>query len=100
MAPMVDGAATSAGGQQVIAIGVKNGYYTPNQITVKAGTPIKVVFAGNAKGCLGKPRFKSLGKKADFTQSGTATIELGDLKPGTYEFKCGMGMTGGKIVVQ
>jgi hypothetical protein len=100
MAPMVDGTVGMSGGMQVVSIGVKNGYYDPNQFMAKSGVPIKVVFTGKAMGCLGKPQFKSLGKKADFTASGTATIELGALEPGTYEFTCGMGMTGGKIVVQ
>jgi plastocyanin domain-containing protein len=87
-------------GTQVIAIGVKDGYYNPNQFKASAGSPIKVTFTGKTKGCLGMPILKSLGKKADFNRSGTATIELGTLQPGTYEFTCGMGMTGGKIVVQ
>ena len=100
MAPMVDGTVETKDGVQVIAVGVKDGYYSPNQFTAKTGTPINVVFTGNTKGCLGKPTFKSLGKKANFNDSGTATIELGSLPPGTYEFACGMNMVGGKIVVE
>jgi plastocyanin domain-containing protein len=97
---MVEGATTMANGTQVIAIGVKDGYYNPNQFKAAAGSPIRVTFSGKTKGCLGMPEFKSLGKKGDFNTSGSATIELGTLPPGTYEFTCGMGMTGGKIVVQ
>jgi plastocyanin len=100
MAPMVEGTTTMANGTQVIAIGVKDGYYNPNQFKAAAGSPITVTFSGKTKGCLGKPQFKSLGKNVDFNTSGSATIELGTLQPGTYEFACGMGMTGGKIVVQ
>jgi hypothetical protein len=100
MAPMVEGTAATSGGVQTMAIGVKDGYYNPNQFKAQSGMPIKVVFTGSAAGCLGNPTFKSLGKKADFTKTGSATIDLGTLAPGTYEFACGMGMTGGKIVVQ
>jgi plastocyanin len=100
MAPMVEGTTTMANGTQVIAIGVKDGYYNPNRFKAAAGSPITVTFSGKTKGCLGKPQFKTLGKNADFNTSGSATIELGTLPPGTYEFTCGMGMTGGKIVVQ
>jgi plastocyanin len=100
MAPMVKGTAVDENGVQVIKIGVVNGYYSPNEFMVKAGTPVKVVFTGKAKGCLAKPQFKTLGKKADFTTSGTATIDLGTVSAGTYDFACGMGMTGGKIVAQ
>jgi plastocyanin domain-containing protein len=100
MAPMVEGTAVDANGVQTVKIGVKDGYYTPNQFAVKAGVPVVVVYSGKAKGCLAKPQFKELGKAGDFTSSGTATVDLGTLKAGTYEFKCGMGMTGGKIVAQ
>jgi plastocyanin len=100
MAPMVDGAVKMMDGVQVVAIGVKDGYYDPNQFTAQTGTPITVVFTGKARGCLGNPQFKSLGKKADFTKTGSATIELGSLPAGTYGFACGMGMTGGKLVVE
>ena len=83
----------------MIEVGIKNGYYTPNQFTVAAGMPTKITFTGKAVKCLGKPIFKSLSKKGDFTKTGSTTIDLGSLSAGTYEFTCGMGMTAGKIVV-
>jgi plastocyanin len=98
-APQVYGKTQTVNGVQVVDIGVKNGFYSPNEFTVAAGTPVKVVFSGKAEGCLAKPTFKGIGTKADFT-SGEATVDLGELKAGTYEFTCGMGMAGGKIVVQ
>lgn len=97
--PKATGAAKVENGVQVIEIGVKNGYYAPNSITAKAGMPTKAVFAGSAKGCLAKPTFSSLAKKADFT-SGTATLDLGTLQPGTYTFTCGMGKNAGTVTVQ
>jgi plastocyanin len=100
MAPMVKGTAVDENGVQMVKIGVKDGYYAPNEFIVKAGAPVVVVFSGKAKGCLAKPQFKDLGKSGDFTSSGTATVDLGPLKAGAYEFKCGMGMTGGKIVAE
>ena len=100
MPKQVVGAATVQGTTQVINISLAGGSYVPNKITAKAGLPIQVVFAGKAKGCLGMPKFSSLNKKADFTMSGTATIDLGTLKPGVYKFTCGMGMNAGTITVQ
>jgi plastocyanin domain-containing protein len=97
---MVDGPVETKDGVQVIAVGVKDGYYSPNQFKAKAGIPVTVVFTGSTKGCIGKPTFKTLGKKADFNDTGSATIELGALAPGTYEFACGMDMVGGKIIVE
>ena len=99
MAPMVKGEATNENGVQVVRIGVKNGYYSPNMFMVKAGQPVKVVFTGKATDCLAKPMFPSLNKKTDFS-AGSAILDLGTLAPGTYEFACGMKMTGGKIVAQ
>jgi plastocyanin domain-containing protein len=100
MAPMVDGAVKSENGVQVIAVGIKDGYYSPNTFAAKSGGPIKVVFTGKATDCLANPTFKSLNKTVNIEKTGTGTIDLGTLKVGTYEFGCSMGMTGGKIVVQ
>lgn len=96
----VVGQPTVENGTQVVDIKITGGTYAPSSITVKAGMPVKVVFTGRAKGCLAKPTFASLGKKADLTTSGSATFDLGVLKPGTYKFTCGMGMNAGEIVVQ
>ena len=100
MAPMVEGAMESNNGIQVAAIGIKNGYYSPNVFTAKAGEPINVVFTGKATDCLANPTFKSLKKTINIEKTGSGTIELGALAAGTYEFGCGMGMVGGKIVVK
>ena len=97
--PTTKGEQTSGQGVQVLRIGVKNGYYSPNTFVVKAGVPVSVVFTGSAKGCLAKPKFPKLDKQGDFT-SGTATVHLGSLEPGEYAFTCGMGSGGGKITVQ
>jgi plastocyanin len=98
--PVVVGQAITQGGAQVVNVGFVNGYYSPNAFTVKAGTPVQVVFAGKAAGCLAHPQFASLGKKADVTATGSGTIELGTLKPGVYKFTCAMGMNAGTITVR
>jgi hypothetical protein len=97
-APKVDGAAKMENGVQTIEIRVANGYYAPNTISAKAGVPTKVVFIGSVKGCLAKPMFASLGKKADFS-SGSASLDLGSLPAGTYRFTCGMGRNAGTITL-
>lgn len=99
MAPMVKGSSVMEGGVQVLRIVAKNGHYEPNQITVKAGVPLTVIFTGKAKGCLANPVFPDLGKKADFT-GGTATVDLGSLAAGTYKFTCKMKMNAGTITAQ
>jgi plastocyanin domain-containing protein len=100
MAPMVMGKASTADGVQVLKVSVVGGYYSPNRFTVAAGTPVKVVFSGSAKGCIAMPKFAALGKQADFAKSGSATVDLGTLEPGTYTWTCAMGMNAGKITVR
>lgn len=100
MAPMVEGSVQNANGVQVVAVGIKNGYYSPNVFVAKAGQPVSVVFTGKATECLAHPTFKTLKKTVDIEKTASGTIDLGTLPPGTYEFGCKMGMVGGKIVVQ
>ena len=102
MAPVVSGTVKVANGVQVIDVAIKDGTYTPNRFTAKAGMPINVVFTVVGKpatDCLANPTMKSLNKTLNIT-TGTKTLELGTVAPGTYEFTCSMGMNVGKIVVQ
>lgn len=100
MPPKVVGTATDESGVQVLNVGIVDGFYAPNDFTVKAGQPVKVVFTGSAKGCVAKPKFAELGKQVDITSSGSGAIDLGTLEAGTYNFTCGMGMNKGTITVQ
>lgn len=94
------GTATEENGVQVVNVVLKDGYYSPNEITIKAGIPAKLIFTGEAKDCAGKPKIEQLGKQADFTATGEATMDLGTPSAGTYPLTCGMGSAGGTLVVQ
>jgi len=100
-APAVEkGVATEEDGVQVVRITLKEGYYSPNEIELKAGMPAKLIFTGDAKDCSGKPMIAELNMKADFTDTGEATMDLGTLSAGTYKLTCGMGSDGGSLVVR
>jgi hypothetical protein len=99
-APMVSGTVNIESGFQWVRIGIKNGHYSPNVFTVNAETPVRVVFVGNAKGCLTTPTFPALGKKADLSSARTATVDLGKLRPGDYALTCANGTPNGKIIVR
>lgn len=99
-APVVTGAAKDEDGVQMVEVEVEDGYYKPNQITVKAGSPVAVKFSGKVAGCIGMPEFKELGMKANFVKAGETTVDLGTLAAGTYTFTCGMGRPGGTIVAE
>jgi hypothetical protein len=100
MAPRTKGEPKTVGGVQVVDVGIKSGYYLPNVFEVSSGLPVTVVFSGRATGCLAKPRFKELLESADFELTGKATIDLGTLAPGTYEWTCDRGMAGGQLIVK
>lgn len=99
-APVVEGSATMHGATQVVNVSIQNGCYVPNKIAAKAGVPVRVVFTGKTKDCVGKPKFGLLNKQIDIRTTGTGAIDLGVLTAGSYEFSCGMGATGGSIIVQ
>lgn len=100
-APEVEkGTATEEDGVQIVRITLKDGYYSPNEIALKAGVPAKLIFTGDAKDCSGKPKIAELDMQADFTQTGEATMDLGTLSAGTYKLTCGMDSDGGSLVVQ
>jgi plastocyanin domain-containing protein len=98
--PAVVGTVYTLDAVQVVRVGLANGYYSPNTFTIKAGMPVRVVFTGRASGCLARPTFASLGKQAGLAATGSATIDLGTLKPGVYKFTCAMGMNAGTITVR
>jgi plastocyanin len=97
--PQTTGAPFVEDGVQVLKVGLAGGYYQPNNFTVQAGMPVTVVFTGNAEGCVAEPEFPDLGLKANLS-SGTATVALGQLKPGSYSFTCSMGVNEGTITVE
>jgi len=94
------GTATEVDGVQVVNITLKDGYYSPNEISIKAGMPAKLVFTGVAKDCSGKPKIAELNMQADFTKTGEATMDLGTVAAGTYKLTCGMESPGGSLTVQ
>ena len=94
------GTATEEDGVQVVKVTLKDGYYSPNEITITAGMPAKLVFTGEAKDCSGKPKIADLGQQVDFTKTGEATMDLGSVTAGTYKITCGMESAGGNLIVQ
>jgi hypothetical protein len=97
--PDFPGEAVIEGGAQVLRVGLVEGYYRPNRFTVTSDLPVTVIFTGYAEDCLGEPEFPELGVKGNL-DTGTLTLDLGRLKPGTYIWTCSMGVNEGKITVK
>ncbi|MHB1345370.1 MAG: cupredoxin domain-containing protein [Thermoleophilia bacterium] len=86
------------GDVQTITIDLSTGYYVPNRIAAKAGVPLEITF-GQGKGCVKELVFPAFDILADMTQ-GPQTFKLGALEAGTYEWRCGMDMRHGVIIVE
>lgn len=93
-----EGAAKTEGGVQKIDVDLSNGYYSPNQIVLKAGVPTEITF-GQSSGCTAQVMSNELGFFEDLS-AGPRTVKLPALEKGEYPFYCGMQMVFGKIVVK
>jgi plastocyanin len=96
--PETPGTATVEAGVQKITVDLSKGYYAPNVIKVKAGTPVEITF-GQGSGCTAIVQSQDLGFQSDLS-AGPQTVALNAMKPGTYSFACGMNMVFGKIVAE
>jgi hypothetical protein len=86
-------------GVQVLEVVANGESYSPNMFTVKAGVPVRVSFSGKPYGCFKRPTFKELHKNVDIS-SGSGSVDLGSLAPGTYGWASALGIGPGTIVVQ
>ena len=90
----------AASGIQEAFITVKGGY-TPDVLVFEAGKPIKLNFRREeTASCTEEVIFSDFNKKAVLTPFKTIPIELQADEPGEYEFRCGMGMIRGKLIVK
>ena len=78
---------------------VVDGGYSPAEVKVKAGRPVRLVFDRRDSGsCSEEVVFPDFGVR-QFLPTGEKTIvEITPPKPGRYEFSCGMSMLRGSIV--
>lgn len=93
-----EGTAVASGGSQSISVDLTQGFYAPTVIHAKAGVPLTITF-GQGQGCLAQVLIPAFGVEEDLT-SGGAVVKLPAMKPGDYEFSCGMKMVFGTIAVE
>jgi len=91
-------AALVAGAQQVDVI-VKGGY-TPDVITVRAGTPVRLNFTRRESSlCSETVVFDGIDRSAKLPEGETVAVEFTPERAGEIPFQCQMGMLRGKVVV-
>ena len=92
-------AASTKGGVQEAVITVKGGY-DPAEIRVEAGRPVRLIFdRQETNPCSDElviPEFRI--HRALPPHQRTA-VEFTPATPGTFDFKCGMGMLHGRLIV-
>ena len=95
-------AGTSAQAQAAvreIVIAVDGGY-EPNRIEVQEGEPVRLKLVRKEyNGCTREVVFPKLNIRRELPPDETVVIDLSALPAGEYEFRCGMGMIRGTLVV-
>ena len=89
----------SGGSVQKVVISMKNNNYFPNSITVKVNQPVEITLDSSVGGCYRTfviPEFRL----SQYSIDSNDKITFTPTEKGTFEFKCGMGMGRGTLVVE
>ena len=76
------------------------GSYQPETIEAMAGVPVRIVFRREENSpCSEQIVFPAIGTSATLPPGRDVVVELPAQEPGEYEFRCGMGMLRGRLLV-
>ena len=100
-----------AGGRPVAASGggsgpqsvriVVDGGYSPSVVTVEAGRPVRLEFERReSSGCTEEVVVPDFGIRTFLPAHQVTPVQFTPVRPGTYEFTCGMGMVRGRLVAR
>ena len=92
-------AGNNANDVQKVTLGLKNYNYWPNEVTVKAGTPVEITLDESVVGCLRSFSVKDFGV-SKYSKSPEDKIVFTPDKKGEFGFSCSMGMGYGKLIVK
>ncbi len=91
---------TAVDGTQTAVITVSSGYYSPNNVLLKAGVPTTLIFRSEgARGCERALVIPAFDVEEVLPESGDTVIDIGVLEPGTIDYSCSMGMVTGRLTV-
>jgi plastocyanin domain-containing protein len=92
--------AAAADGLQTVELTVDNGY-RPDRIVVKAAVPVRLqALRADRSPCSEQLVLPDLGITRHLPTGKVVTIDLPALRPGQYEFTCGMNMLRGRLMVE
>ncbi len=93
-------AAAGAGGMQEVTIAVQGGY-SPAQVRVKKGAPVRLVFdRQETSGCSEEVVIPEFGIRRFLPAFQKTAVEITPTRAGTFDFTCGMSMLRGKLTVE
>lgn len=93
-------AAAGAGGVQEVTIAVLGGY-SPSQVRVKKGTPVRLVFdRQETSSCSEEVVIPEFGIRRFLPAFQKTAVEIQPTRAGAYDFACGMSMLHGKLIVE
>ena len=93
-------AAAGAGGVQEVIIAVLGGY-SPSQVRVKKGAPVRLVFdRQETSSCSEEIVIPDFGIRRFLPAFQKTAVEIRPERAGTYDFACGMSMLHGKLIVE
>ena len=80
---------------------VVSGGYTPSTVRVVAGRPVRLEFdRQETSGCTEEVVLPQFGIRTYLPAHQTTAVEFTPVRPGRYEFTCGMAMGRGTLVVE
>jgi P-type Cu+ transporter len=89
----------TADGPQEVHVMVKGGY-EPDTIVVEAGKPVRLLFyRDETADCSERVVFEAFGVSQALPAFRTTPVEFTPHDPGEFEFRCGMNMLKGRLVV-
>jgi plastocyanin domain-containing protein len=84
-----------------IEVIVDKGAYKPSRIEVRVGERVRLKFLRKEfNGCTREVVFPKLDIRRELPSNKPVYVDLPTLTPGDYEFKCGMNMVKGVLVVK
>jgi len=97
-ADSTDGTPADAPAQVTITV---DGGYSPSQVKVKAGQPLRLVFdRRDNSSCSEEVVFPDFGIRKFLPSGQQTTIQITPATAGRYEFMCGMSMLRGTIIAE
>ena len=101
VAAVAAGGTTGGAAQPAQVTITVDGGYSPQQVRVKAGQPVRLVFDRKDSGsCSEEVVFPDFGVRKFLPTGQQTTVEVTPEKAGRYEFTCGMSMLRGAIIAE